>query len=318
VIAVLPRHFQYQGLGVGLGAAFTAWTLGFRHAFDADHIAAIDNATRKLIELDRPAAMTGLWFSLGHASVVVLASIAIAMAAADLRDRLASLLPWADALATGFSALCLFALAVANAVVLVAICRIFAATRRGGSAAEPELRRLLAKRGLLGRALRRVFGLITRSRQMYLIGLLFGLGFDTATEIGVLGMSAAEGSHGLPLSAILVFPGLFAAGMALVDTLDGIMMAGAYGWASANPVRRLSYNIAVTLVSVVVAVAIGGIELFGLYGGAEDGASGFWRLAGYFNDHSSAIGASVVALFGVSWFAAVLISRGQSGLPKRG
>jgi len=294
-----------------LGTALLAYTFGLRHAIDADHIAAIDNATRKLIETGRPAAATGLFFSLGHASVVVLASLGMALATAQLQSRLAPLMPWAGTLATGVSALFLFALALANTVVLVAIFRMFSALQRGEAPAELEIRRLLAKRGLLGRLLRGVFGLITRSWHMYLVGFLFGLGFDTATEIGVLGLSAAEASHGLPLAAIMVFPALFTAGMALVDTLDAMLMAGAYRWASAEPSRRLYYNLAVTLLSVVVAIAIGGVELLGLWAGDIDTARGTWRLVAYLNDHLAAIGASVIVAFAGSWAIAVLIWRAR-------
>jgi high-affinity nickel-transport protein len=299
----------FFGTPVLLATAFLAYTFGLRHAVDADHIAAIDNATRKLIEIDRPATAIGLYFSLGHASVVVLASLGIATVAGRLQESLTPMMPLANTLATGFSALCLFALAVANTVVLLAIVPLFAASRHGKPPAEAELQRLLGKRGLLGRLLRGLFGLITRSWQMYPVGFLFGLGFDTATEIGVLGLSAAEASHGLPLSAIMVFPALFAAGMALVDTLDAVLMAGAYRWASIEPGRKFYYNIAVTLTSVVVAAAIGCLELLGLYADSHGGASAIWRQIGYLNDNSAVIGASVVGFFAVGWLAALLIWR---------
>jgi high-affinity nickel-transport protein len=297
----------FVGSPVLLATALLAYTFGLRHAVDADHIAAIDNATRKLIETGWPAATTGLWFSLGHASVVVLASLGVATVAASLQTRLAPLLPWASTLATGFSALCLFALALANTVVLVAILRLFAALKRGEAPAESELRRLLEKRGLLGRVLRGVFGLITRSWHMYLVGFLFGLGFDTATEIGVLALSAAEASHGLPLAAIMVFPALFTAGMALVDSLDAVLMAGAYRWAATEPARKIYYNLTVTLTSVVVAVAIGGVELLGLY--SDPGNGDMWRFVAVLNDNFAAIGAAVIGFFAATWLVAVLIWR---------
>jgi high-affinity nickel-transport protein len=292
-----------------LATAFLAYTFGLRHAVDADHIAAIDNATRKLIETGRPAMTTGLYFSLGHASVVVLASLGIATAATSLQASFAPVIPWASTLATGFSALCLFALAIANTVVLVAIVRLMAALRRGEAPAESELRRLLARRGLLGRLLRGLFGLITRSWHMYLVGFLFGLGFDTATEIGVLALSAAEGSHGLPLAAIMVFPALFAAGMALVDTLDAVLMAGVYRWASMKPARTIYYNVTVTLTSIVVAAAIGAIELLGLYSDDMAAGGGLGRIVAALNDNFAAIGAAIVAVFAATWLTALLIWR---------
>jgi high-affinity nickel-transport protein len=297
------------GNPVLLATAFLAYTFGLRHAVDADHIAAIDNATRKLIETGRPAVTTGLYFSLGHASVVVLASLGIATAAASLQASFAPLMPWANTVATGFSALCLFALAIANTAVLIAILRLFASLRRGEAPAESELRRLLAKRGLLGRLLRGLFGLITRSWHMYLIGFLFGLGFDTATEIGVLALSAVEASHGLPLAAIMVFPALFAAGMALVDTLDAMLMDGAYRWASIEPARKLYYNLAVTLTSIVVAAAIGAIELLGLYGDNLASGGAFGRIVATLNDNFAPIGAAIVAVFAATWLTALLIWR---------
>jgi high-affinity nickel-transport protein len=299
----------FGGNPVLLATAFLAYTFGLRHAVDADHIAAIDNATRKLIETGRPAVTTGLYFSLGHASVVVLASLGIATAAASLQASFAPLMPWANTVATGFSALCLFALAIANTAVLIAILRLFASLRRGEAPAESELRRLLAKRGLLGRLLRGLFGLITRSWHMYLIGFLFGLGFDTATEIGVLALSAVEASHGLPLAAIMVFPALFAAGMALVDTLDAMLMDGAYRWASIEPARKLYYNLAVTLTSIVVAAAIGAIELLGLYGDNLASGGAFGRIVATLNDNFAPIGAAIVAVFAATWLTALLIWR---------
>lgn len=299
----------FAGSPVLLATALLAYTLGLRHAVDADHIAAIDNATRKLIETGRPAVTTGLYFSLGHASVVVLASLGIAAAAASLQASLTPLLPWANALATGFSALCLFGLAIANTVVLVAIVRVSAALRRGEPPTDAELQRLLAKRGLLGRLLRGVFGLIGRSWHMYLVGFLFGLGFDTATEIGVLALSAAEASHGLPLAAIMIFPALFAAGMTLVDTLDAMLMAGAYRWASKEPARKVYYNLTVTLTSVVIAALIGAIELIGLYGDDSAAAGGVWRLIAVVNGNFSEIGAAIIAVFAGSWLAGWLIWR---------
>jgi high-affinity nickel-transport protein len=297
---------MFAGSPVLLATAALAYTFGLRHAVDADHIAAIDNATRKLIETGRPAATTGLWFSLGHASVVVLASLGLAVAAGSLQAQLTLLAPWASTLASGFSALCLFALALANTVVLIAILRLFSTIKRGDSLAEPELRRLLSKRGVLGRLLRGVFQLITRGWHMYLVGFLFGLGFDTATEIGVLALSADEASHGLPLAAIMVFPALFTVGMALIDSLDSMLMAGAYRWAAVEPSRKLYYNLAVTLMSVIVAAAIGGVELLGLYAGE---AAGGWRLLTAINDNFTAVGAAVMALFATTWLAAVVIWR---------
>ena len=295
-----------------LGTAFLAYAFGLRHALDADHIAAIDNATRKLIEARQPATTTGLFFSLGHATVVVLASLAIALTSARLQPSLASFTPLANALCTGFSAVCLFALAVANCVILFSVARLFRAVKNGAQPAEAELQRLLSQRGLLGRMLRGLFRLISKSWHMYPLGFLFGLGFDTATEIGVLAVAATQASHGLPLPTIMAFPVLFTAGMTLVDTLDALLMAGAYRWASVEPLRKLYYNLAITFSSVVVAVAVGAVELLGLFVSGAGPAEGFWPLIAALNDHLAAIGALIVALFAISWMISVLAWRGRS------
>jgi nickel/cobalt transporter (NiCoT) family protein len=306
----------WAGLACGgnpvlLGTAFLAYAFGLRHAFDADHIAAIDNATRKLIEAGRRATATGFYFSLGHATVVVLAALAVALTSARLQTGLASLKPWASALATGVSALSLFALAIANAVILVSVCRLLAALRRGEQPIEAELRRLLAQRGLLGRLLRGTFRLISQSWQMYPLGFLFGLGFDTATEVALFGVSAAQASRGLSLATIVVFPALFTAGMVLVDTLDAVLMAGAYRWASLEPLRKLYYNLVITLASVAVALAVGGIEVLGLLGNRA-GAGAFWRVVTILNDHLFALGSLIVAGFAISWLVSLAIWRRRS------
>jgi high-affinity nickel-transport protein len=310
--AWLWAGMAFAGDPVLLGTAFLAYAFGLRHAVDADHIVAIDNATRKLIAAGQRATATGLFFSLGHATVVALAVLVIALASARLPTSLSTFGPLLGTIGTAVSAASLFALAVANTVILVAVCRLFLALRRGEQPVEAELTRLLAQRGLIGRLLRGLFRLIAKSWQMYPLGFLFGLGFDTATEIGLLAVSAAQAAKGLPLPAIMVFPALFTAGMALVDSLDGVMMAGAYRWAAAEPLRRLYYNLAVTSLSVVVAVAIGGIEVIGLIIGDAEPASAFWSLVAGLNNHFGALGAGIIALFAVAWLFSVLLSRTAS------
>jgi high-affinity nickel-transport protein len=305
---------SFGGDAVLLGTAFLAYAFGLRHAVDADHIAAIDNATRKLIEAGRPAAATGFFFSLGHATVVVLASLAIAVGSAQLPASFAMLKPLAGAVGAGVSVLSLFILAIANMAILVSVCRMMVAARRGEQPEAADLQRLLAGRGLLARVLRGVFRLISTSWHMYPLGFLFGLGFDTATEIGLLGVSAVQAAHGLPLRAIMVFPALFAAGMALVDTLDAMLMAGAYRWAWSEPLRKLRYNLAVTAISVVAAVAIGGIELLGLLGDANGAERGVWHAVAELNEHLGAIGVGIIALFGFAWAASAVIWRRRSAL----
>jgi nickel/cobalt transporter (NiCoT) family protein len=309
VAAWIWAGVAFAGDPVLLGTAFLAYAFGLRHAVDADHIAAIDNATRKLIEAGRRATATGFFFSLGHATVVVLAVLAIALTSARLPASFSAIGPLAGLIGTAVSAASLFALAVANTVILVAVCRLFAALRRGEPPAEAELTRLLAQRGLLGRLLRGLFRLIGKSWHMFPLGFLFGLGFDTATEIGLLAVSAAQAAKGLPLAAIMVFPALFTAGMALIDSADGLMMAGAYRWAAAEPFRKLTYNLLVTSLSVVVAVAIGGIEVLGLIPGDAAPTSGFGSVVAALNDHFGTIGAVVIGLFAIGWIASMLLWR---------
>ena len=292
-----------------LGTALLAYGFGLRHAIDADHIAAIDNVTRKLMNDGKKPLTVGLFFSLGHSTVVVLASVAIAVTAMALQTRLTSLHAVGSIIGTVVSALFLLAIAVMNLFILVGVWRVFHRVRTGGSFAAEDLDTLLAGRGLIARVFRPLFGMVRRSWHMYPLGLLFGLGFDTATEIGLLGISAAEASKGMPIWSILVFPALFTAGMCLVDTTDSIVMLGAYGWAFVKPVRKLYYNLTITFVSVVVALLVGGIEALGLIGRrfALDGA--FWRAVGALNDNFGALGYVIVLVFVVSWAGSVLLYR---------
>ena len=292
-----------------LGTALLAYSFGARHAVDADHIAAIDNVTRKLMQQGRRPIAVGFYFSLGHSTVVMLASIAIAAAAAALETRLGAVKEIASTLGTVLSALFLFAIALANLLVLRATWRSFARVRRGGRETDADIDRLLTRRGLLGRLFRPLFALIGASWHMYPLGFLFGLGFDTATEIGVLGIAAAEGSKGLPIWSILVFPTLFTAGMSLVDTADGILMLGAYGWAFMKPLRKLYYNLTITLVSVLAAAAIGSVETLGLVGERLRLDRPFWHAVAALNAHFGALGCAIIAFFAASWLVSFIVYR---------
>ncbi len=282
----------FHAFPVLMGTAMLAYSFGLRHAFDADHIAAIDNVTRKLMqEGGRPVAV-GFYFSLGHSTIVVALSIALAITATALQDRFDTLKNVGGIVGTSVSALFLFAIAIANVFVLISIYRAFQTVKKGGQVIEEELDLMLANRGLLGRVFRRLFRLIEHSWQMYPLGILFGLGFDTATEVGLLGISATEASRGLPIWSILVFPALFTAGMTLVDTTDSILMLGAYRWAFIKPIRKLYYNLTITAVSVAVAVIIGGLETLNLIGdqlGLTD-EGGFWGTVGSLNDNFGTLG----------------------------
>jgi high-affinity nickel-transport protein len=288
-----------------MGTALLAYSFGLRHAVDADHIAAIDNVTRKLMQDGKRPVAVGLMFSLGHSTVVVLGSAAIAGTAMALQHSVNAMRTTASVVGTLVSALFLFAIAIVNLIVLRSIYRAFLRVRRGESYVEEDFNMLLADRGLLSRLFRPMFRMISRSWHMYPLGLLFGLGFDTATEIGVLGISAAEAAKGLSFWSILVFPVLFAAGMSLIDTTDNILMLGAYGWAFVKPIRKLYYNLTITSVSVVVALVVGGIEALGLLGEHLHLEGWFWRVVAGLNDNFGILGYLIVGLFALSWIVSI-------------
>jgi high-affinity nickel-transport protein len=296
-----------------LGTALLAYSFGLRHAFDADHIAAIDNVTRKLMQEGKRPIAVGFFFSLGHSTIVVLLSVAIAITATALQSRFESFKAVGSVVGTSISALFLFAIAIANVLVMFSIYRTFRRVKSGGRFVEEDLDLLLSNRGLLGRLFRRFFQVIRRSWQMYPLGVLFGLGFDTATEVGLLGISATQASQGLSIWSIMVFPALFTVGMSLIDTSDSVLMLGAYGWAFMKPIRKLYYNLTITAVSVVVAVLVGGLEALNLIGdrlGLTD-AGGFWGAIGSLNDNFGLLGYLIVAIFLLAWLISYVIYRAK-------
>jgi high-affinity nickel-transport protein len=309
VAAWLWALIAFRDYPVLVGTAFLAYAFGLRHAVDADHIAAIDNVTRKLMQEGKRPVGVGLFFSLGHSTIVVLASAAIALTTSALEGRFDAIKLVGGTIGTLVSAAFLFVVAAANFVILLSVYRTFTEVRRGGAFVEEDLNDLLAQRGLLGRLFRPMFRLISRSWHMYPLGFLFGLGFDTATEIGVLGISAAEASKGLPIWSIMVFPALFTAGMSLIDTTDGVLMLGAYGWAFTKPIRKLYYNLTITFVSVLVAVLIGGIEALGLLADRLNLDGPFWLYIGTLNEHFGSLGYLIIAIFVGSWLASIAIYR---------
>jgi high-affinity nickel-transport protein len=280
-----------------MGTAFLAYSFGLRHAVDADHIAAIDNVTRKLMQDGKRPVAVGFMFSLGHSTVVLLACVAIAATALALRQQLDSIKEIGGVIGTLVSAFFLMMIALINLVVLRSVYQAFRRVRNGQPYVEEDMDLLLGNRGLLARLFRPLFRIITRSWHMYPLGFLFGLGFDTASEIGLLGISAAQASHGLSVWSILIFPVLFTAGMSLIDTTDSILMLGAYGWAFIKPIRKLYYNMTITFVSVIVAFAVGGIEVLGLLADHLHLTGLFWDQVGSLNDHFGMIGYWIIALF---------------------
>jgi len=302
VAAIITFH-NYPVL---LGTSFLAYSFGLRHAVDADHIAAIDNVTRKLMQEGQRPVAVGFFFSLGHSTIVFGLSAAVAITAVVIKDRFNSIETFGNIAGTLISALFLLAIAVMNIVVLVAIFRTFRRVKAGGAYADENLNLLLARRGFFGRMFRGLFRLVSHSWQMYPVGVLFGLGFDTATEVGLLGISAAEASKGLNIWSIMLFPALFAAGMALIDTADSILMLGAYGWAFAKPIRKLYYNLTITSVSVLVAVIVGALETLGLIQGEMNFSGDFWNAIAALNSNFGVLGYVIIGIFVVSWMISIL------------
>jgi high-affinity nickel-transport protein len=294
-----------------LGTALLAYMFGLRHAFDADHIAAIDNVVRKLMQDGKRPHSVGFFFSLGHSTIVVLASMAIAVATVTMKTRLAVLHQISGIIGTTASALFLLVIGLVNLVVLKGVWAAFTRARRGETILDEEMDALLAGRGLLARIFRPLFSIVSRSWLMYPIGFLFGLGFDTATEVGLLGISATQAAQGLSPWTILVFPALFTAGMSIMDTTDSVLMTGAYGWASITPIRKLWYNLTITAASVAVAIFIGGVEALGLIGDELGLKGGLWGAISDLNGNLANFGYAVVGIFIVSWIVSTLVYRSR-------
>jgi high-affinity nickel-transport protein len=306
---VAPQHFHLGDGGIfGVGLGLTAYTLGLRHAFDADHIGAIDNTTRKLqTDGQRPLGV-GFFFSLGHSSVVLVLAILISIGVKGLTGAVSNdaseLHTVTGVIGPSVSGLFLWIIGVLNLLVLLSIIRIFRKMRRGDFD-EQELEHELDNRGFMNRFYKRATNAITRSWQMYPLGFLFGLGFDTATEIALLATAGAAAAGGLPFYAIVALPILFAAGMCLMDTLDGAFMNFAYGWAFAQPIRKIFYNITVTTLSVIVALVIGTIELVGVFSERFALTGQPWDSVNSLNlDY---VGYVIVGLFVLTWIIALSI-----------
>jgi len=315
---VVPQHHQLGGstpvFGAGIGVL--AYTFGLRHAFDADHIAAVDSTTRKLLA-DRAASgatrrplSVGFWFSLGHSTIVftlaLLLSLGVRMLAGQVEDDASRLHALAGVIGASVSGVFLWVLGVLNLVVLVGIVRVFRAMRHG-ELDEAALEEQLDRRGFMNRFLGGLTRAVRRPWHIYPVGVLFGLGFDTATEVGLLVLAGGAAAFELPFYAVLVLPVLFAAGMCLMDTADGVLMTGAYGWAFRKPVRKVYYNLTITAISVAVALVIGTIELVGVLttqAGIDSGP-----LAAVAALPLDSVGFAIVGLFVLAWFVAFLVWR---------
>jgi high-affinity nickel-transport protein len=312
IIFVVPGHYK----GLGIGVSILAYTLGSRHAFDADHISAIDNTTRKLmndrmdVEGARRPLSVGYWFSLGHSTIVVAIGAGLVIAEKAVYGAVSNngsgLEKFGGVFGTLVSATFLFLIAVLNVVILAGILKVFR-SMRDGSYDEEELERQLNNRGLMYRFFGRWMKSITKEWQMYPVGVVFGMGFDTATEVALLATTALLAAKALPWYSIMCLPILFTAGMALLDTLDGCFMNFAYGWAFFNPVRKIYYNLAITGLSIAICVLVGAIEVLGLLPTELHWKGSFWHFMEHFNINVA--GYVIVGLFIVTWGAAMLLWR---------
>jgi high-affinity nickel-transport protein len=311
LLAATGHHFRLSKTDVfGLGTGILAYTLGMRHAFDADHISAIDNTTRKLMAEEKRPLSVGFFFSLGHSTIVFLLAVLLNFGIRALDNQVkagsSGLHEWTNVVGTSVSGFFLYLIAGLNIVILISILRVFRDLRRGKFDSD-EFDEQLDKRGLMNRILGGFARRIDTPWKMYPVGVLFGLGFDTATEVALLVLSGTAVASGLPFYAILSLPILFAAGMCLFDTLDGCFMNFAYGWAFSKPVRKVYYNIIITGLSVAVAFVIGTIELVGLLSTEFDLHGAFWDTMANFNINRA--GFIIVGMFVVTWAIALAIWR---------
>ncbi|MDE2005651.1 MAG: HoxN/HupN/NixA family nickel/cobalt transporter [Rhodospirillales bacterium] len=287
-----------------LGTALLAWVFGLRHALDADHIAAIDNVVRRLMADGQRPVSVGLWFSLGHSSVVALAALALALAGTAAETRLPAIARIGALAGTVVSGAFLFAVAAMNLGLLRGQ---WCAWRRGAASEPPATSGLTS--GPLARLFRPLLAAVRVPWRMYPVGFLFGLGFDTATEVGLLALSAGAAMGGMAVARVMVFPALFAAGMSLVDTADSALMVRAYGWSARDPLRKLWYAMTMTFASVMVALLVGGMEIFGLIAARLHPAGAGWRLLTALSNNMAAFGAAIVTLFAACWAVSAALFR---------
>jgi nickel/cobalt transporter (NiCoT) family protein len=312
VLYVMPHHFDYKGvgesrgLGVGLGVAITAWFLGFRHAFDADHISCIDNTTRKLMADGKRPLGSGFFFALGHSTVIVAVGVGITFAARAVFGAMvnpnSAYETAGGTIGTLLSAGFLYLIAALNLIVLAGIVKVFRDMRRG-TYDEQQLEAQLQARGLMYRFFGRFMKSINHTWQLYFVGIVFGIGFDTATEVVLLAATAYAAIQGLPFFAVLALPFMFSGGMMLLDTLDGCFMTFAYGWAFARPVRKVYYNLVITGLSIGAAFIVGTIEILGILTTEVHLHGAFWNLMANFNINLA--GFCIAVLFVLVWAAAL-------------
>ena len=314
IAAWLAAMIAFRGSPALLGICALIYGLGLRHAVDADHIAAIDNVTRKLLQdRQRPVAV-GFFFALGHSTIVTIVAIAVAAAASFMAD-FQSFRAIGGIVSTSISSTFLLAIAMMNVMIFRSVWRTYGRVRGGATYVDEDLDMLLGNRGLLSRLLRPLLRLVSRSWHMFPLGFLFGLGFDTATEITMFTLSASEAARGVPLAMLLIFPALFAAGMSLVDTTDGVLMLGAYEWAFVDPMRKLYYNMVITLVSAVVALSIGAIQVTSLIGDHLRVAPVISAGAAWLMARLNEFGFVIIGVFSGAWLFSWLIFRARRPAP---
>ena len=309
IVFVVPEHYK----GLGIGVAGLAYSLGLRHAFDADHISAIDNTTRKLMNEEKRPLSIGFWFSAGHSTVVIAIGVGLVIAEKSVYGAVShhgsALERFGGTFGTVASATFLFLIAFLNIVILAGILRVFRSMREGVFD-EAELERQLQNRGLMYRFFGRFMKMIEKEWQIYPVGVVFGLGFDTATEVALLATTALLASKDLPFYSILCLPFMFTAGMMLLDTLDGIFMNFAYSWAFFNPVRKVYYNLMITGLSVAICFFVGAVETLGLLPTEFHGRfwrAGFWHVMKNFDINKA--GFVIVGMFIITWAGALAFWR---------
>jgi high-affinity nickel-transport protein len=306
ILAWVWAFSAFHAYPILMGTALMAYGFGLRHAVDADHIAAIDNVTRKLMHHGNRPVSIGLMFSLGHSTIVILMTAAVALTQLALQHRFEVFKSYGSIAGTLISTFFLLTIALINLIALIGIVRAFRRVRAGETYRDEDFDTLIGQGGILARLFRPMFKVINKSWHMYFLGLLFGLGFDTATEIGLMAISASSSAQGMSVWSIMVFPILFTAGMTLIDTLNSIMMLGAYGWAFIKPIRKIYYNMTITTLSIIVALVIAGIEGLGLIGDKLEMKGLFWDWIGSLNDNFGTIGYAIIGLFVVCWIISLV------------
>ena len=310
VLFFVSAHYSSATIGTASGVTFagiglTAYILGVRHGVDADHIAAIDNTTRKLLQEKKRPLAVGTWFSLGHSTIVVMLVVLLVFAAQAIEAQIPAIRTAGNLIGTAVSGTFLFLIGLINVVIVLEVYRIFQGLRKG-EFNEAQLEEQLTRRGFMNRLFGGLFRIVETPRQTYPIGLLFGLGFDTATEVVLIAVTVTAAVT-FPIYAVLVLPLLFTCGMVLVDTTDGLTMRFAYGWAFSKPIRKIYYNLTVTIISVLVAFAVGGIELLGIVAGELNLSGGVWTAVVQLSFED--LGFGIVGLFVFTWLGAMAYYR---------